>query len=79
LHADATFTAVTGPSGSGKSTYLHCAATLVRPTSGSVTVGGTALADLDDTQLPMLRRARIGFIFQSFNLLPALTVLQNIP
>ncbi|MDX2619516.1 MULTISPECIES: ABC transporter ATP-binding protein [Streptomyces] len=76
--ADATFTAVMGPSGSGKSTFLHCAAGLVRPTSGSVTVGGTDLADLDDTQLTMLRRDRIGFIFQSFNLLPALTVMQNI-
>ncbi|MFD9288904.1 ABC transporter ATP-binding protein [Streptomyces sp. NPDC060030] len=76
--ADATFTAVMGPSGSGKSTFLHCAAGLVRPTSGSVTVGGTDLAGLDDTQLTMLRRDRIGFIFQSFNLLPALTVMQNI-
>ncbi|MGW0788774.1 ABC transporter ATP-binding protein [Streptomyces sp. NPDC002911] len=76
--ADATFTAVMGPSGSGKSTFLHCAAGLVRPTSGTVTVGGTDLAGLDDTQLTMLRRDRIGFIFQSFNLLPALTVMQNI-
>ncbi|MFD4033795.1 ABC transporter ATP-binding protein [Streptomyces sp. NPDC058637] len=76
--ADATFTAVMGPSGSGKSTFLHCAAGLVRPTSGTVTVGGTDLAGLDDTQLTVLRRDRIGFIFQSFNLLPALTVMQNI-
>ncbi|MFF4672895.1 ABC transporter ATP-binding protein [Streptomyces sp. NPDC001279] len=76
--ADATFTAVMGPSGSGKSTFLHCAAGLVRPTSGTVTVGGADLDGLDDTRLTELRRDRIGFIFQSFNLLPALTVMQNI-
>ncbi|GGX58539.1 ABC transporter ATP-binding protein [Streptomyces minutiscleroticus] len=76
--ADATFTAVMGPSGSGKSTFLHCAAGLVQPTSGTVTVGGQDLSGLDDTQLTKLRRDRIGFIFQSFNLLPALTVMQNI-
>ncbi|MFJ7150331.1 ABC transporter ATP-binding protein [Streptomyces sp. NPDC100445] len=76
--ADGTFTAVMGPSGSGKSTFLHCAAGLVRPTSGTVTVGGTDLAGLDDTRLTKLRRDRVGFIFQSFNLLPALTVMQNI-
>ncbi|WP_181795883.1 ABC transporter ATP-binding protein [Streptomyces sp. WELS2] len=76
--ADGTFTAVMGPSGSGKSTFLHCAAGLVRPTSGTVTVRGTDLAALDDTHLTKLRRDRIGFIFQSFNLLPALTVMQNI-
>ncbi|MEU3527593.1 ABC transporter ATP-binding protein [Streptomyces sp. NPDC038707] len=76
--ADGTFTAVMGPSGSGKSTFLHCAAGLVRPSSGKVTVGGTDLAGLDDSRLTRLRRDRIGFVFQSFNLLPALTVLQNI-
>ncbi|MYW49469.1 ATP-binding cassette domain-containing protein, partial [Streptomyces sp. SID161] len=76
--ADGTFTAVMGPSGSGKSTFLHCAAGLVQPSSGTVTVGGTDLAGLDDTRLTKLRRDRIGFIFQSFNLLPALTVMQNI-
>ncbi|MFF5563621.1 ABC transporter ATP-binding protein [Streptomyces sp. NPDC012623] len=73
-----TFTAVMGPSGSGKSTFLHCAAGLVQPTSGSVLVGGTDLAELDEVRLTKLRRDRIGFIFQSFNLLPALTVMQNI-
>ncbi|MCK7622428.1 ABC transporter ATP-binding protein [Streptomyces sp. RS10V-4] len=73
-----TFTAVMGPSGSGKSTFLHCAAGLVPPTSGKVTVGGTDLSGLDDTQLTALRRDRIGFIFQAFNLLPALTVLENL-
>ncbi|MFF2190679.1 ABC transporter ATP-binding protein [Streptomyces sp. NPDC058155] len=73
-----TFTAVMGPSGSGKSTFLHCAAGLVKPTSGSVFVGGTDLAHMDEVQLTKLRRDRIGFIFQAFNLLPALTVMQNI-
>ncbi|MFE4976617.1 ABC transporter ATP-binding protein [Kitasatospora sp. NPDC056651] len=72
------FTAVMGPSGSGKSTFLHCAAGLVQPTSGKVLVGDTNLADLDEVSLTKLRRDRIGFIFQAFNLLPALTVMQNI-
>ncbi|TBO60341.1 ABC transporter ATP-binding protein [Streptomyces kasugaensis] len=76
--ADGTFTAVMGPSGSGKSTFLHCAAGLARPTSGRVVVGGTDLSGLDDDQLTKLRRNRIGFIFQAFNLLPALTVMENI-
>jgi putative ABC transport system ATP-binding protein len=73
-----TFTAVMGPSGSGKSTFLHCAAGLDRPSSGSVTLDGTDLSQLNETQLTLLRRDRIGFIFQAFNLLPALTVEQNI-
>ncbi|MET8183502.1 ABC transporter ATP-binding protein [Streptomyces sp. NPDC005336] len=73
-----TFTAVMGPSGSGKSTFLHCAAGLVRPTSGRVQVGGVNLADLDEVRLTKMRRDRIGFVFQAFNLLPALTVMQNI-
>ncbi|GAA3051442.1 ABC transporter ATP-binding protein [Kitasatospora albolonga] len=72
------FTAVMGPSGSGKSTFLHCAAGLDRPTGGAVTLGGTDLAGLDETALTHLRRDRIGFVFQAFNLLPSLTVLQNI-
>ncbi|WP_046729752.1 ABC transporter ATP-binding protein [Streptomyces humi] len=72
------FTAVMGPSGSGKSTLLHCAAGLDRPTSGSVTVGGTELTQLSETRLTLLRRERVGFVFQAFNLLPSLTAEQNV-
>jgi putative ABC transport system ATP-binding protein len=73
-----TFTAVMGPSGSGKSTLLHCAAGLDRPTSGSVLVEGRNLTELDETGLTRLRRDRMGFVFQAFNLLPTLTVRQNV-
>jgi putative ABC transport system ATP-binding protein len=76
--APGTFTAVMGPSGSGKSTFLHCAAGLDRPTSGSVFIDGRPLAGLSERKLTELRRERIGFVFQSFNLLPALTVWQNV-
>src|SRR5690349_5993228 len=72
------FTAIMGPSGSGKSTFLNVAAGLDRPTSGSMALGGTGLADLGERQLTILRRERIGFVFQAFNLLPSLTVAQNI-
>ena len=72
------FTAIMGPSGSGKSTFLNVAAGLDRPTSGSVALGGTSLADLSERRLTILRRERIGFVFQAFNLLPSLTVAQNI-
>jgi putative ABC transport system ATP-binding protein len=72
------FTAIMGPSGSGKSTFLNVAAGLDRPSSGSVAVGGTGLADLSEQRLTILRRERIGFVFQAFNLLPSLTVAQNI-
>jgi putative ABC transport system ATP-binding protein len=72
------FTAVMGPSGSGKSTLLQTAAGLVRPTSGSVAVDGRELTGLSERTLAKLRRVRIGFIFQAFNLLPALTVEQNV-
>ncbi|WP_410660268.1 ABC transporter ATP-binding protein [Amycolatopsis sp. lyj-112] len=72
------FTAVMGPSGSGKSTFLHCAAGLDRPTSGSVVLDGQELAGMSETKLTKLRRDRVGFIFQAFNLLPALTVEQNV-
>jgi putative ABC transport system ATP-binding protein len=73
-----TFTAVMGPSGSGKSTLLQCAAGLDRPTSGSVTVGDTDLTKLNETELTLLRRDRIGFVFQAFNLMPSLTAEQNV-
>jgi putative ABC transport system ATP-binding protein len=73
-----TFTAVMGPSGSGKSTCLHCAAGLDRPTSGSVVLDGTELSGLGENALTRLRRDRIGFVFQAFNLQPALTVMENV-
>jgi putative ABC transport system ATP-binding protein len=73
-----TFTAVMGPSGSGKSTLLQTAAGLDRPTSGRVWIGDTELTGLSETRLTRLRRDRIGFIFQAFNLIGALTVEENI-
>ena len=76
--APATFTAVMGPSGSGKSTLLQVAAGLARPTDGAVLVAGAEMAGRDETALTKLRRDRIGFVFQHFNLLPALTVLENV-
>ncbi|MFC8917303.1 ABC transporter ATP-binding protein [Streptomyces sp. WAC05374] len=72
------FTAVMGPSGSGKSTFLHCAAGLDRPTSGTVLLDGVDLSPLGEKELTKLRRERIGFIFQAFNLLPALNVVENV-
>jgi putative ABC transport system ATP-binding protein len=72
------FTAVMGPSGSGKSTFLNVAAGLDRPTSGTVTLGDVDLSRLSERRLTILRRERIGFVFQAFNLLPSLTVGQNI-
>jgi putative ABC transport system ATP-binding protein len=72
------FTAIMGPSGSGKSTLMHCVAGLDTPTSGSVVVSGRELADLDDTTLTKFRREHVGFVFQSFNLLPMLTARRNI-
>jgi putative ABC transport system ATP-binding protein len=74
----ARFTAVMGPSGSGKSTLLHCLAGLDTPTTGSVLIGDDDLAGLSDRQLTRLRRERIGFVFQSFNLVPTLSALENI-
>jgi putative ABC transport system ATP-binding protein len=72
------FTAIMGPSGSGKSTLLHVAAGLDRPNSGTVALGDTELTRLSERRLTMLRRERIGFVFQAFNLMPSLTVAQNI-
>src|SRR3954447_11777668 len=72
------FTAIMGPSGSGKSTLLHVAAGLDRPTSGSVSLGDVDLGKLGERRLTILRRQRIGFVFQAFNLMPTLTVAQNI-
>ena len=72
------FTAVMGPSGSGKSTLLHCLAGLDTVTSGSVWLGETELTSLSDQELTLLRRKRIGFVFQAFNLLPMLTAEQNV-
>ena len=71
-------TAVMGPSGSGKSTLMHILAGLDRPTSGSVVVDGTELAGLNDQKLTLLRRDKVGFVFQFFNLLPMLTAKENI-
>ncbi|MFG2722308.1 ABC transporter ATP-binding protein [Streptomyces sp. NPDC048416] len=72
------FTAIMGPSGSGKSTLMHCVAGLDSFSSGSVRIGDTELGSLKDKQLTQLRRDKIGFIFQAFNLLPTLTALENI-
>jgi len=72
------FTAIMGPSGSGKSTLMHCLAGLDRPTSGAVQIDGIELTTLDDRRLTDLRRDKIGFIFQAFNLLPVLTADENI-
>jgi putative ABC transport system ATP-binding protein len=76
--AAAEFTAVMGPSGSGKSTLMHCCAALDTPTSGQVLLGETEIGGLDDKRLTRLRRERIGFVFQSFNLIPTLTAGENI-
>jgi putative ABC transport system ATP-binding protein len=73
-----TFTAVMGPSGSGKSTLLHCAAGLDAVTSGDVRIGGVSIGSLKASALTILRRDQIGFVFQAFNLIPALTARQNV-
>jgi putative ABC transport system ATP-binding protein len=72
------FTAVMGPSGSGKSTLMHVLAGLDSPTAGTVTVGGQDITAMNDRQLTRLRRKHIGFVFQSFNLLPTLSAEENI-
>ncbi len=72
------FSAIMGPSGSGKSTLMHILAGLDRPTSGTVTIDGVDLTDLDDAALTRLRRDKLGFIFQFFNLIPVLTAEENV-
>ena len=72
------FTAIMGPSGSGKSTLMHCIAGLDSLTSGQVFIGGVELGTLSDKELTILRREQVGFVFQSFNLIPTLTALGNI-
>ncbi len=72
------FTAIMGPSGSGKSTLLHCLAGLDRVTSGRVFLGDTELSALDEKKLTLLRRERVGFVFQFFNLIPTLSAVENI-
>jgi putative ABC transport system ATP-binding protein len=76
--ARGTFTAIMGPSGSGKTTLLQSASGLVRPTTGSVRIGGLSLGDMNERELAILRRRRVGFVFQDFSLLPALTDEQNV-
>jgi putative ABC transport system ATP-binding protein len=76
--ASGQFTAIMGPSGSGKSTLMHCAAGLDTVTTGAVAIGATQLAGLSDKALTRVRRHSVGFVFQSFNLLPTLTAAQNI-
>jgi len=71
-------TAIMGPSGSGKSTWMHCMAALDRPSSGEVVIDGVAIAGLKDRALTQLRRDRLGFVFQQFNLVPTLTAKENI-
>ena len=72
------FTAVMGPSGSGKSTLMHCLAGLDTPTSGKAYIGESEIGSLDDKALTQLRRDKVGFIFQAFNLVPTLTARENI-
>jgi putative ABC transport system ATP-binding protein len=76
--ARAAITAITGPSGSGKSTLLHCLAGLDRPSAGSVFLGDVELSSLGDRRLTRLRRDKVGFVFQSFNLVPTLNAVENI-
>ena len=72
------YTAIMGPSGSGKSTLLHCLAGLDAPTTGSVWIGDVDLTTLNEKQLTALRRDKVGFVFQAFNLVPTLTAAENI-
>ena len=73
-----TWTALMGPSGSGKSTFLNCCAGLIRPTSGTIHLAGTDIVAANEKTLTEMRRDRVGFVFQSYNLIPALTAAQNV-
>ncbi|PAK21866.1 ABC transporter, partial [Streptomyces sp. alain-838] len=73
-----TFLAVMGPSGSGKSTLMHCAAGLDSPTSGSVRIDGQEISGMNETRRTELRRERVGFVFQAYNLIPSLSIEDNI-
>ncbi|HET9558329.1 MAG TPA: ABC transporter ATP-binding protein, partial [Actinomycetota bacterium] len=72
------FTAIMGPSGSGKSTLMHCLAGLDTITSGQIFIGDVELSTLSEKQLTLLRRDKVGFVFQAFNLLPTLTAAENV-
>ena len=72
------FTAVMGPSGSGKSTLIHCMAALDSPTSGQIVLGGVDISHLGDKELTRLRRDKVGFVFQAYNLVPTLNARENI-
>ena len=76
--ANGQFSAIMGPSGSGKSTLMHCLAGLDTVSSGSILIGDTDLSTLDEKALTLLRRDRVGFIFQAFNLVPTLSAMENI-
>ena len=76
--ASGSFTAIAGPSGSGKSTLLHCVAGLDRLTSGQAFIGDLEVSTLSENEAAIMRRNRVGFVFQSFNLLPSMTVHENI-
>ncbi len=76
--ADGVFAAVVGPSGSGKSTLLSCLGTLDKPTAGAVRIGGQDVTALSDRELTQYRRARIGFVFQAYNLIPNLSAIENV-
>ncbi len=75
---DGSFTVIMGPSGSGKSTLLYLLGGLDRPTSGQINIGGQSIESMDENQLAVFRRKTVGFIFQSFNLVPSMTALQNV-
>jgi putative ABC transport system ATP-binding protein len=76
--ARGSFTAIMGPSGSGKSTLMHCLAGLDRPTEGTIEIGGQDITKMGDKELTLLRRSHIGFVFQAFNLISELNIVDNV-